>query len=86
MKTNSKSGRIGGGSIVQTVSIGVNDSFEIEEIVRKKKAKPEIPEQTDQSTDPDKLLQTTFKLGLRVSEKEAKSQVGLIILPFIGTQ
>ena len=77
VKSNSRSGRGGGCGQSQIISISVGDSFEIEEIVRKKTPKPENPEQPEQSTDPDKLLQTTYKLGLKVSEKEAKSQVRL---------
>ncbi len=79
VKTTSKSG---GKSTVQRVSISVDENFQIQEINRSKKSKAENlakPESTGASNaDPDKLMQTTFRLGLRISEQEAKNQVMFI--------
>ena len=79
VKTTSKSG---GKSTVQRVSISVDENFQIQEINRSKKSKAENlakPESTGSSNaDPDKLMQTTFRLGLRISEQEAKNQVMFI--------
>jgi hypothetical protein len=65
-----------GNAPAQKVSVSVSETFEIEEVIRTKKPKPENLEPAP-SSDPDKLMQTTFRLGLKISEKEAKSQVKL---------
>jgi hypothetical protein len=65
-----------GNASAQKVSVSVSETFEIEEVDRTKKPKPENLEPVP-SSDPDKLMQTTFRLGLKISEKEAKSQVKL---------
>ena len=78
MKTTSKSG---GKLTIQQISISVDENFQIQEITRTKKYKPENPQKSESTgssnSDPDKLMQTTFRLGLRISEQEAKNQVTL---------
>jgi hypothetical protein len=59
--------------------ISVSEKYQIQELNQTKKNKLADTGKPDQavpvSSDPDKLIQSTFRLGLRTSEKEAKSQV-----------
>jgi hypothetical protein len=75
IKTTSKSGSK---ATVQKLTLSIGDNHNVEEInqsTKRKLVNPTNPISTG-SGDPDKLMQTTFRLGLRISEQEAKSQVG----------
>ena len=71
--------RSGGKATVQRNLISVGEKYQIQELNQTKKNKLVDTGKSDPaapvSSDPDKLIQSTFRLGLRISEKEAKSLV-----------
>ena len=81
-KTTSKSGSK---ATIQKVTLSIDDNHHVLEINQSKKSKPVNPVNpvSTGSADPDKLMQTTFRLGLRISEQEAKSQVGDLLFSLL---
>jgi hypothetical protein len=64
----------GGKGAAKRFFVSVDENFQVQEISQSRKPVNPAKPVSANSSDPDQLMQTTFRLGLKLSEQEAKNQ------------